>query len=194
MKRYELKIVQDESPMNPRTEWDNVTTMLCFHRRYDLGDETHYCSNNYDGWDEFEEQIRKDYNVLMLKPLYMYDHSGITISTSSFSCQWDSGQIGFILIEEKQWEKMMGSDMDRSEERLERIIDGEVEDYDKYLRGDVWGYKLYEVNECNLGHEHKELVESCYGFFDEDDCRSEGESMLESYEKESLVKSSTSVL
>jgi len=29
-------------------------------------------------------------------PLYLYDHSGITISTGPFSCPFDSGQVGFI--------------------------------------------------------------------------------------------------
>mgnify|MGYP003341339394 FL=1 len=38
-KTYELEIEQDDNGYNPRTEWDNVTTMLCFHKRYNLGDK-----------------------------------------------------------------------------------------------------------------------------------------------------------
>ena len=29
-------------------------------------------------------------------PLYLFDHSGITMNTSGFSCPWDSGQVGWI--------------------------------------------------------------------------------------------------
>ena len=179
MKKFELEIEQDENPMNPRIEWDNVTTMICFHKRYNVGDKHNYKSSDFDSWDEFKEQIQQDYNVFMIKPLYLFDHSGITISTSSFNDRWDSGQVGFIIIEEKNWENMMGKDMDRSDERLERIIDGEVETYDSYLRGDVYKYKIYEVETCSLGHEHRNLVESMGGWFDEEDCKSEGQREME---------------
>ena len=79
---------------------------------------------------------------------------------------------------------MMGEDMDRSEERLERIIDGDVETYDKYLTGEVYQYKIYEVETCSLGHTHRTLLDSCGGYYNEDDCRSEGESVIEHLQKE----------
>ena len=50
MKKYELKIEQDTDPMNPRTDWDNLGTMVCFHNRYDLGDKTDYRSKDYNGY------------------------------------------------------------------------------------------------------------------------------------------------
>lgn len=36
-----LKILRDEDPLNPRTDWDNLGTMALFHKRYTLGDEGH---------------------------------------------------------------------------------------------------------------------------------------------------------
>lgn len=36
--RYCLHIQQDEEPMNPRKDFDNLTIMACFHKRYILGD------------------------------------------------------------------------------------------------------------------------------------------------------------
>ena len=79
MKKYKLEISQDSNPGSPR-EWYNLGTMVCFHRRYDLGDENDYCSSNYDGWDEMKEDIIEKENVHTILPLYLYDHSGITIS------------------------------------------------------------------------------------------------------------------
>lgn len=187
MKKYELKIELDHDSECPRTSWDNVTTMVCFHNRYNLGDDHNYKSDNFTGWNELKEQIENDYKVFMIKPLYLYDHSGITISTSPFGCQWDSGQVGWIFIEEKNWKVMMGEDMDRSEDRLERIIDGDIETYDKYLQGEVYRYEIYQVEECNLGHTHKSYVEGCGGYYDEEDCKSEGESIIEHLEKKEEV-------
>ncbi len=186
MKRFELNVERDEDPMNPRTDWDNITTMICIHNRYNLGDKHNYKSSDFYCSD-LKEQIESDYKVLMIKPLYLYDHSGITISTSPFSCHWDSGRIGWVFIDEKRWKLMMGEDMDRSEERLSEIINSDVKTYDEYLTGEVYQYKVYEIETCNLGCEHKTLVESCGGYFGEEECRSEGESVLQSYSERELV-------
>jgi len=35
---YKIEIEPDLDPMDPR-EWDNLATMVCWHRRYNLGDE-----------------------------------------------------------------------------------------------------------------------------------------------------------
>ena len=36
---YTLFIMDDSDPMNPREENDNLGKMVCFHRRYSLGDK-----------------------------------------------------------------------------------------------------------------------------------------------------------
>jgi hypothetical protein len=176
---YELVVEHDNNPMNPRTDWDNITTIFSFHKRYDLGDKTNYKSSDFNSWDEMKEQILLDYKVLLIKPLYMYDHSGITISTSSFSCNWDSGQVGWVFIDEKQLNLMCGKDFERGEEKLNLIIDGEVKTYDEYLTGQVYQYTIYEIHTCDKGHQHKSVVESCGSYYDEGDCRDEGQSVLD---------------
>jgi len=42
------KIVADMNPESPR-EWDNVGTMVCSHRRYNLGDEHQLSSDDFAG-------------------------------------------------------------------------------------------------------------------------------------------------
>ena len=86
-----VRIVEDECPLNPRKDWDNLGHMICWHSRYDLGDEHNYSV------EEFREQLLqwdKNREVEYL-PLYIYDHSGITMSTVGFSDTWDSGQVGW---------------------------------------------------------------------------------------------------
>jgi hypothetical protein len=187
MKKYELKIEQDDDPMNPRTDWDNVTTMVCFHPSYNLGDKTDYKKDSFGSWGELKAQIESDYNVLMIKPLRLYDHSGITISTSNsypFNDRFDSMMVGWVFVEEKKLELMCGKDYDRSEETLSKMIEGDVETYDKYITGEVYRYSIYEIETCSLGHTHKNHVEGCGGYYGEDECRSEAESMLRHLEKE----------
>ena len=33
-----LKMEQDDCPLNPREDWDNLGNMICFHNNYSLGD------------------------------------------------------------------------------------------------------------------------------------------------------------
>jgi hypothetical protein len=180
-KTYEYEIVQDTDPTDPR-EWDNIATMICGHKRYNLGDKHDYKQDDFDSWEEIKEQIESDYKVLMIKPLYMYDHSGITIRTSSFGCPWDSGQIGWIFIDEKKLQYITGDSSGHNETNLEEIIEGEVKTYDKYIQGECYGYKIYEVETCSLGHEHKTELDSCWGYYDEDDCTNEAKGIIEHYQ------------
>ena len=185
---YLIEIHQDESPETPRA-WDNLGTMICFHRRYNLGDKHDYNHNDYDSWEEMKETIIKDEDVCVILPLYLYDHSGITISTGSFSCSWDSGQIGFIYVTKEQVRKEYNVKRITKkliEETVTKVLEGEVETYDQYLTGDVYGYKIFKVSECSLGHEHKEEIDSCWGYYGEESCMEEAESIVNHYNKEEL--------
>ena len=44
--KYKLEIFDDLNPCSPR-EFDNLGTMVCFHRRYNLGDETELKSSDF---------------------------------------------------------------------------------------------------------------------------------------------------
>lgn len=101
IKDEQIKISTRQQPDSPRS-WDNLGTMICFHRRYDLGDKHSYSSDDYSSWEEMKKAIIKEENPAVILPLYMYEHSGISISTSPFSCPWDSGQIGFVLVSKKK--------------------------------------------------------------------------------------------
>jgi hypothetical protein len=177
MKRFVLEVFQDYDLENPR-EWDRITTMVCFNRRYQLGDEHGYDFDDYGSWDEMEEDIIKNEDVHTILPLYLYDHGGITISTSPFGCRWDSGQVGFIYLSKKEFEQTSLKNED-----VIKFLDDEVKTYDIYLRGDGYGYKVYQVETCSLGHEHKDVVDSCSGYFTEEQCKDDGEDMLKYYNK-----------
>jgi hypothetical protein len=175
-KGHTIKIEQDTEGLDPRKEYDNLGTMVCFHRRYNLGDKDHGIRHeDYSGWDEMEAAIRRDNDVAVILPIYMYDHSGITINTTGFSCPWDSGQIGFIFItKEKVREEYSVKRITKAlRERIGTYLTGEVETYDLSLRGEVYGYVIDTPEE--------EDAESCWGFLGEmEHCLQEAKSVVDS--------------
>ena len=189
-------IIQTDDDSESSREWDNLGTMVCFHSRYNLGDEQlkgdHFdwlagivdnlYSRDTEQWDEFiddiqqgqEEAVERAWDLIYAKaiilPLYLYDHSGITMSTGSFSCPWDSGQVGWIYVLKevvrKEYDKKRISRQLR--DRVIRILEGEVETYDQYLRGDVYGFQIFETKQCEkCGNEEEEIIDSCWGFYGE---------------------------
>lgn len=173
-----LRIMQDEDPMSPR-DWDNLGKMVCFHRRYNLGDKHDLKSSQFDGWGELREHIEKELGGVVILPLYLFDHSGITMSTDSSrfracdSAGWDWGQVGFIYATRedilKSWMKERLTLRLRA--RAVALLEAEVHTYDQYLQGDVHGYVI-EDDEGNH-------VDSCWGYFGEDEARAEGERALQ---------------
>ena len=156
-----VRIVEDECPLNPREDWDNLGHMICWHSRYDLGDEHNYSV------EEFREQLLqwdKNREVEFL-PLYLLDHSGITMSTGGFCDPWDSGQVGWIYVRKEEAMKDNPTiNEDNWREYAQNIVISEVEAYDMYLRGQVYGVVIEEYDKSGLigEWEHKD---SCYGCF-----------------------------
>lgn len=103
--------------------------------------------------------IAKKYIML---PLYLYDHSGLAMSTESFvgkavHAEWDSGQVGWIYVSKEDALKEFGGDRMTGavKKKAENLMRGEVEVYDAYLRGECYGFELYK---------NGELEDSCWGF------------------------------
>lgn len=173
-----VEVSQDLDAENPR-DWEyNLGTMVCFHNRYNLGDKTDFNKEDYNSWDEVREAIIEN-GGKYIAPLYLYDHSGISISMGSFigrapHAEWDSGQIGFIYTTEKAISDS-GLDIDK----IEGALESEVNIYNKYIMGEVYGYRVIEQNTCPTCHHiSKEVVESCWGYYSEEDARQAGEEFL----------------
>jgi hypothetical protein len=151
----------DHDPANPQKEWDNVGTVVLSNRcRYDFGNET-------VSYDEIQALVDDPNNICL--PIYMYDHSGITINTTGFSCPWDSGQVGIIYCTKQkavqEWGKKVCTPKVR--EAAIKYMQGEIKTLDQYLTGQVYGFQVYDPDGCE--------ADSCWGFYgDEDDCLEEG--------------------
>ena len=142
---HEIKIYQDTDAESPR-EFDNIGTMMCAHRNYNLGD----AQADGDAIREKAAEVEKAGGIVL--PLYLYDHSGITMNTTGFSCPWDSGQVGIIYVMPEKGREEFGRQWKK---KATKYLKGEVETYDQYLTGDVYGYVV----------EGPDSNDSCWGFF-----------------------------
>lgn len=155
-----LEISPDASPENPR-DWENLGTMVCWHRRYSLGD-----AHAFHNPQQFAETVHVRTAIIL--PLYLFDHSGLSISTSTAqfrSCDpagWDWGQVGYIYVTKEDMRREFG--VKRLTRRLRALVEEmlrrEVRVYDQYLRGEVYGYT---VTDRHTG----EVIDSCWGFYGE---------------------------
>jgi len=184
---FTAKILYDGDAMNPRTEMSNVGTIICKSNKYGLGDENQTADmDDCNSWDEVEKLIRKEYgrDAIML-PVYIYDHSGITINTTGFSCGWDSGRIATIVVSREKARKEYG--MKRiTKSNLEKVLNylkGEIETYDQYLTGEVYGYSITEQMVTDEGEEYDEDRESCWGYYGMECIKEDATSILESLSK-----------
>ena len=154
-KGYEILIEQDDNPINPRMENANLGRMLCKHRRYNLGDDVN--ANK----DEVLNMLAGKIKDVVVLPLYLYDHSGITMNTTGFSCPWDSGMVGCIYADYNKIRSWYGVKKVTKNliEKVKDMFRSEVKEYDNYISGNVYSYTILKDNE---------EMDSCGGYPYED--------------------------
>ena len=139
-----VEVFYDQHAESPR-QWDNMTKFIMFHRRYNLPHEVDIHEQDYSSWDEMEAELQQQYKWVY--PVFMYDHSGLAFSINSFSCRFDSGQVGIVVCDEGEasaacaWAK------------------AELQTYSDYANGNVFGF---------LVEENGEHIHSCGGFYGSD--------------------------
>jgi hypothetical protein len=134
----EAFLVHDELAENPREHCDNFGKMVSFHPKHVIGDE-HSLSK------EEANRIIRNMKEYVSFPLYLYDHSGLILSTKPFSCRWDSSQIGLIYVSIKDVENELGTGVD-ARKKAEALLKSEVDVYNQYLTGDVYNVYVYDVS------------------------------------------------
>ncbi len=128
---YTLKVDRDYSyEENPRIFNSNLGRMVCWHRRYNLGDIKDFKT-------PFEFQVYTETHkndIYAILNVYLYDHSGLAISTRDFKDPWDSGQIGYIYC---RTDDVIGAGFnpETDYEKVKEILEKEVQEYDNYLQG-----------------------------------------------------------
>jgi hypothetical protein len=167
---YTAKIVPDFDPSNPREEFDNASTIYYISRNYVLGDK------RVDSGEL--TRIANDPNVLWI-PVYAYIHGGVTISARRDDRnpypdpEWDSGQSGIVAMTKEQIRENFGCKRVTKaiRERAYDLMVAEVEEYDQFLRGDVYGVIVEDAK--------GEEIDSCWGFYGFEYAKQEAERMID---------------
>jgi len=136
-KEYFYEVVEAEWVENPR-QYADASYFYMSHRNYDFGDNISLDTSDCSSWEDVKEIIEKEYNVFAILPVYMYDHSGITINTTGYSCGWDSGQIGWIWMTKEQAMEYGY----KTKKEAELFLETEIATLDKYLTGDVYEIRM----------------------------------------------------
>jgi len=156
-----LTISTDDDSEDPR-EWDNLGQMYTWHRDYVWGD-----SHRYPTSADFLDSEIEDGDVVL--SVYAYIHSGVCLSTNAFSCDWDSGRVGFIFAKKNEIITEFGKDF--STEKIKEILRQEVKTQDNWINGRVYGYEIVDLVTCDsCGHtsEKDEDDSSCFGYIGDD--------------------------
>lgn len=155
-----LIVYQDEEPSvaDPRQN-DNLGTMICLHRRYRLGDP--HGENVAEGArtpEEVEafidEHGLRDGSGGILHELYLYDHSGLVMRmdrgfSDIDSQHWDWGQIGYMYVLNERIKEEYGVVNQDSLSRAEAVLRAEFEEYNNWLRNNVFAYIIVDLDDYN---------------------------------------------
>lgn len=191
-KGFTIKIRWDEDPQgcNPR-DYNNLGVLSWWHRRYDFKEDRDgkqlWREIDREGESEnYGEPVHEDdlrCSDLIYLPVYMYDHSGITVNTGGFNCPWDSGQLGWIWCTKEaarlEWPNTKDEQLVAlAEDRLR----AEIKSWDLYLTGQVYGYEVYGLD--------WELVDSCWGFLGdwETEALAQAKGSVDWYYEQELMK------
>ena len=182
-------IYQDEDPSNPRDD-DNLgriaTVNLSRHHLADEGEA--YLPEDLSGWDEVEGYLRRERQAVVILPVYLYDHSMISIGTETFvgrahHASWDSGQVGFIYATKNDiLDNFMAKNLtERILAHTKHYLEGEIKIFDQFLRGEVYGYQV--VRKCpDCGRDDHADLGSCWGYYGVEEAREAAMAALEAKE------------
>lgn len=190
--RYVTKVARDPYPDNPRTMMDNIGIIVVSDRDEYLCDERNkcrdleFCFDDFNSWDEAEQWIKKQPNVIAVKPLSVIDHSRVVVYQGDSDGSWDCSRCGFHVVTRNTCKNMLGPTtaekaLEGDEDALAKVyecMDQEINMLQQYFDGDVWAYHVYEIpdrfKEDSFSNEeladackYFELLDSLYGWYDD---------------------------
>lgn len=184
-KKYpKLQIWSDADCESPRT-WSNLGTFITKTRNYNSPDkdveflelfENAYNSEGVNTAEQhlkmFKKLLKENGNKIKYVCLITkHEHGNVYYKRGAVQ-GWDSGVCGaYIVLVNEETKKY-------TNKKIEAIIDGELENYNSWCNGDVWGYTLYS--------DDGEVEDSCGGFFSSESVEDEIKATHPEFKNENL--------
>lgn len=156
---FDIEIYPDEEAPSPDEREDKESFLVYDHNQFHV---------QRDGFDPLDIYTRlqggfRTYEGYWIFPAYAYIHGGVALSLSKtgypFTCPWDTGLRGFVLVKKSTWWKYKGA---------REIALSVIKEWNIFLRGDVYGYMIKPETEKG----------SCWEYYEEHPDR-EGSCLLE---------------
>jgi len=167
---YFIKIEREEAhDFYAENIEESAGTFVCWHQRSYLG------NINYPKHDEYLENHTEG---SISFPVYIYDHSGISLSTEPFGCPWDSGVVGKWVftredLEKEMWCESLGEfDLKKAKVEAHEYVKSMVSTLNDILQGEVWYFALHKQDpncSCCGMQPPSEVIDSCGGFIGSED-------------------------
>ena len=106
------------------------------------------------GEEESEQFVAKTKYPGVLLPLYMLDHSGVSLRTTPFNDPWDSAWVGYVVVTPES-QRNMGT----SDDRLMDVVKSELYELEQRING-----RVYFVEVTHPDGEY----EVCGGLYDQE--------------------------
>lgn len=120
--------------------------------RYQLGTE----AVSRESLQDIQEGISS--GELVGLPVYAYVHGNAQLSTTPFSCPFDSGPAGFIACSHEDIKDWFGEHHCKSTEEILEVLRSEVNLFSTFLQGDVYNITIY------VDGKEEEIIGGFYGF------------------------------
>lgn len=94
----------------------------------------------------------------VLLPLYLYDGNDLVMKTTRFDAPWKSGCVGFIFVSNDDVERRFGKGKNAAR-KARQALEHEVEVYNSYLRKEIYGFTLIDLETNKTLTERRDICE-----------------------------------
>lgn len=190
--KVQAELFRDQYATSPRGQYDNLGTILIAPRlsywvtpRDSVVDTSIPLSNSsYEHWENLRrEQLKlKKSDIAISYAINKHEHGQISLSLGHKSGCWDRDVVGFIYVTKPQLRTWYN--VDRITKSIivhaKTCLQSELDLLAAWLNGDCYGWQVkeYALTDDGLDWEKVATLESCGGYFDQEQASRDMKDML----------------
>jgi hypothetical protein len=179
-----VNIVHDDDAESPR-QWDNMGTLVILDENLGLPCDGNHNKHDFKSIAALMAHLQVNQSVWL--PVFFRDGYTKSIETNvaemvrqkiaysnlpedaesdAIEELWPRGQCGVIFIDSDKVAHEYGDDTPENRAKALECLKGEIDTYNQWLAGDIWGYEIERIEVCKSCECSKNtFVDSCWGFY-----------------------------